>query len=71
MIYSQPGEKNAKVQFKKRYDNYINGEWVPPVAGQYFENITPVTGEVFCEVARSQAEDIDMLLKILFQSHLN
>lgn len=62
MIYSQPGEKDAKVQFKKRYDNYINGEWVPPISGQYFANITPVTGEVFCEVARSQAEDIELAL---------
>lgn len=62
MIYSRPGEKEAKVQFKKRYDNYINGEWVPPISGQYFENITPVTGEVFCEVARSQAEDIELAL---------
>ncbi|QXJ38573.1 EPTC-inducible aldehyde dehydrogenase [Parageobacillus caldoxylosilyticus] len=62
MIYSRPGEKDAKVQFKTRYDNYINGEWVPPIGGQYFENITPVTGEVFCEVARSQAEDIELAL---------
>jgi aldehyde dehydrogenase len=62
MIYSRPGEKDAKVQFKTRYDNYINGEWVPPIGGQYFENVTPVTGEVFCEVARSQAEDIELAL---------
>ncbi|MBB3908293.1 MULTISPECIES: aldehyde dehydrogenase [Anoxybacillaceae] len=62
MIYNRPGENGAKVQFKKRYDNYINGEWTPPISGQYFENITPVTGEVFCEVARSQAEDIELAL---------
>ncbi len=62
MIYSKPGEKDAKVQFKTRYDNYINGEWIPPISGRYFQNITPITGEVFCEVARSQAEDIELAL---------
>jgi aldehyde dehydrogenase len=62
MIYNQPGSANAKVHFKKRYENYINGEWTSPVKGQYFENVTPVTGEVFCEVARSTAEDIELAL---------
>ncbi|GAE34332.1 aldehyde dehydrogenase [Halalkalibacter akibai] len=62
MIYSQPGSANATVQFKKRYDNFINGEWTAPLNGQYFENVTPVTGEVFCEVARSSSEDIELAL---------
>ena len=48
--------------FKTRYDNFIGGKWVPPVKGQYFENITPVTGKPFCEVARSTAEDIELAL---------
>ena len=26
--------------YKKRYENYIGGKWVAPVAGEYFENIT-------------------------------
>ncbi len=62
MIYANPGHESSKVTFKKRYDNYINGEWTAPLSGQYFENVTPVTGEVFCEVARSQAEDIELAL---------
>lgn len=48
--------------YKKRYDNYIGGKWVAPVAGNYFENITPITGQAFCEVARSDAEDINLAL---------
>lgn len=62
MIYANPGQEGSKVTFKKKYDNYINGKWTAPVGGQYFENVTPVTGEVFCEVARSQAEDIELAL---------
>ncbi len=33
-----------------------------PVKGQYFENPTPITGQPFCEVARSTAEDIELAL---------
>jgi len=48
--------------FKKRYDNFIGGEFVAPVKGVYFPNITPITGQPFCEVARSTAEDIELAL---------
>jgi len=48
--------------FKQRYDNYIGGKFVPPVKGVYFPNITPITGQPFCEVARSGAEDIELAL---------
>ena len=62
MIYAQPGKEGSVVSFKPRYENYIGGEWVAPVKGQYFENITPVTGDVICEIPRSSAEDIDLAL---------
>lgn len=62
MKYANPNTEGSIVQFKKRYDNYIGGEYVPPVNGQYFENPTPVTGEVFCEVARSTKEDVEQAL---------
>ena len=58
MIYEQPGRPGSKVTFKPRYNNYINGEWTAPVRGNYFENPSPVNGKVFCEAARSTADDI-------------
>ena len=58
-VYAFPGTDGAKVEFKPRYEHYIGGEWVPPKKGQYFENITPVTGKVFTEAARGTAEDIE------------
>ncbi|RDK11947.1 acetaldehyde dehydrogenase ExaC [Cupriavidus lacunae] len=48
--------------FKSRYDNFIGGRWVPPVGGEYFENLSPITGKPFCEVARSREADIDLAL---------
>ncbi|MGQ7247321.1 acetaldehyde dehydrogenase ExaC [Halomonas sp. V046] len=62
MIYANPGQQGAVVAFDKRYGNYIGGEFVPPVKGQYFDNVSPVNGEVFCEIPRSSAEDIDKAL---------
>ncbi|MGA7569848.1 MAG: aldehyde dehydrogenase [Candidatus Aquilonibacter sp.] len=48
--------------FKKRYDNFIGGKFVPPVKGQYFANVSPIVGHPFTEVARSTAEDIELAL---------
>lgn len=62
MIYANPGSAQSSVQFKARYENYINGQWTAPLSGNYFDNITPVTGEVVCEVPRSDERDIDLAL---------
>ncbi|MFD3165777.1 aldehyde dehydrogenase family protein [Herpetosiphon sp. NSE202] len=62
MVYTNPNQPGSKVSFKSRYGNYINGEFVEPVKGMYFENITPVNGKPFCEVPRSTAEDIEKAL---------
>ena len=61
-VFAQPGTDGSVVTYKSRYDNWIGGKWVPPVKGQYFENVSPVNGKVFCEVARSTAEDIELAL---------
>lgn len=62
MQYANPNTEGALVQFKKRYDNFIGGEYVKPTNGDYFENASPVTGEVFCEVARSTEEDVELAI---------
>ena len=61
-VYARPGAPGALMSFQSRYENFIGGEWTPPAAGGYFENPSPVTGEVFCEIARSTAADIDRAL---------
>ena len=61
-VYAQPGQEGSKVDFRPRYENFIGGQWVPPAKGEYFENVTPITGRVFTEVARSTAEDIETAL---------
>jgi aldehyde dehydrogenase len=61
-VYARPGSADALMSYESRYDNFIGGEWVAPEQGRYFENPTPVTGQTFCEVARSDAADIDKAL---------
>src|SRR5438128_9144354 len=56
---SKLGVKNP---FRARYDNFIGGKWTPPVKGAYFENISPVFGRPFTEIARSSAEDVELAL---------
>ncbi|MDF1582642.1 MAG: aldehyde dehydrogenase family protein [Methyloprofundus sp.] len=62
MIYAAPNQAESKVDFKPRYANFIGGEWVAPVNGHYFDNISPVNGWVFCEIPRSTAADIELAL---------
>lgn len=62
MIYANPGTDGAIVSFKAQYENFIGGKWVPPVAGEYFENISPVDGQPFTKIPRSSAADIDLAL---------
>jgi aldehyde dehydrogenase len=61
-VHAAPNTEGSPVQFRSRYDHWIGGEYVPPASGQYFENVTPVTGQVFCEVARGNDVDIDRAL---------
>jgi aldehyde dehydrogenase len=60
--YQAPGQADSLVSVESRYGNFIGGEWVPPVSGKYFENITPVTGQPFTEIARSTGDDIELAL---------
>jgi len=62
MTYAAPGDKDAVITFKPRYENFIGGDWVAPKSGDYFRNKTPVTGDVFTEIARSGADDIELAL---------
>src|SRR3954466_2331487 len=51
--------RTAKAPFERRYGNYINGKWAEPRSGRYFENFSPVNGRLLCEIARSDAKDIE------------
>jgi aldehyde dehydrogenase len=62
MAFSTLNNLGIKSPFKEKYDNFIGGKWIKPVDGKYFENITPISGKPFCEVARSNEKDIELAL---------
>ena len=62
MLYAAPGAAGAKISFKPRYDNFINGQFVAPVEGRYFDVITPISGKVYTQAARSGEADIERAL---------
>ena len=62
MIYAYPNTTGAPLQYKAHYDNFIGGKWVAPTKGEYFDVVTPVTGQPYTKAARSTAEDIELAL---------
>lgn len=62
MLYAYPNTEKSPVQFRKKYDNFINGEWVAPLDGEYFDNSSPIDGKVFCQIARSKEADVEAAL---------
>lgn len=62
MLYQTPNTENSLVKFREKYDNFIGGEWVAPIDGEYFENTSPIDGKVICQVARSKTADIEKAL---------
>jgi aldehyde dehydrogenase len=53
---------NIEFPYKKQYGNFIGGEWVAPLGGEYFDNISPITGEPFTSIPRSREADIELAL---------
>ena len=51
--------------YKKQYDNFIGGQWVKPVGGEYFDNISPITGEPFTSIPRSREADVELAETLL------
>ena len=62
MLYAYPNTENSPVQFREKYDNFINGEWVAPLDDEYFDNSSPIDGKIFCQIARSKEADVEAAL---------
>ncbi len=49
-------------RLRARYDNFIGGGWKAPVQERYFTDNSPIDGSTLCEVARSDAADVERAL---------
>ena len=54
----------VKFPFKAKYGNYINGKFVEPKSGKYFDNVSPISNEKICSVARSNEQDVEAALDL-------
>ena len=48
--------------FKTRYGNFIGGAWVEPLDRRYFDNTSPINGQIITSIARSNAADVELAL---------
>lgn len=62
MAFDTFKELGVNHPYKTKYDNYINGTFQAPIDGRYFENVSPITGKAFCQVARSNEKDVELAL---------
>lgn len=62
VYYSEPNSKGSLVEFKSEYGNFIGGEWVGPIDGQFFDVVCPINGKPYTRVPRSKAEDVELAL---------
>ena len=48
-------------------ENYIGGNFIAPLSGEFIDGINPATAEVFCQIPNSNAKDIDVAVNIHFR----
>ena len=71
MLDKPAKSKSEGSGLRTRYDNFIGGEWKPPVKGRYFTDKSPIDGSTLCEVARSDAEDVERALDAAHAAKVN
>ena len=51
------------LNLEKKYQLFIDGEWVEPSGKDYLETTNPATGEVITEIANASDADVDLAVK--------
>src|SRR4051812_9904036 len=57
--YSPAPESNSYIKLQTRYPLFINGKFVAPRSGKYFDSINPATEEKLAEIAEGNSADVD------------
>ncbi|MEP7168608.1 MAG: aldehyde dehydrogenase family protein [Bacteroidota bacterium] len=61
--YAPAPESADHIQLKSKYNLFINGKFVEPQSGKYFETINPAKETKIADVAEANADDIDSAVK--------
>jgi aldehyde dehydrogenase (NAD+) len=61
--YAPSLEGTSHVQLKEKYELFIDGKWVKPSSGRYFDSINPANEEKLAEIAWASEDDVDLAVK--------
>ena len=56
-------ESTDHFSIKKQYELFIDGKWVKPTSGKYFDTINPATEEKLASIAEANEKDVDKAVK--------
>ena len=59
LAFAPAPESSSHVRLQKQYELFINGVWVKPEKGGYFETVNPSTEQVIARIAEATQEDVD------------
>ncbi|MBK6444943.1 MAG: aldehyde dehydrogenase family protein [Bacteroidetes bacterium] len=57
--YAPAPESKDHVRLEKKYELFIDGKFVSPSSGKYFDSINPATEGKLSEIAEANAKDVD------------
>jgi len=61
--YAPSPEATDHIRLQKQYDLFINGKFVKPNSGKYFDTINPTTEEKISSIAEANDKDVDSAVK--------
>src|SRR5436190_6457318 len=69
--YAPALEANSYIKLRNRYQLFINGRFVPPKSGDYFDSINPATEEELAEIGCANEKDVDRAVKAARRAYNN
>src|SRR5947209_11437473 len=69
--YAPAPESNDYIRLQKRYQLFINGRFVAPKSGKYFDSINPATEEKLAEIAEANAKDVGTAVSAARRAYQN
>ena len=61
--YAPSPEATDHIRLQKQYELFINGKFVKPNSGKYFDTINPATEEKISSIAEANDKDVDSAVK--------
>ncbi|PWL27294.1 MAG: betaine-aldehyde dehydrogenase [Fluviicola sp. XM-24bin1] len=69
--YAPAPESTGHVNLKEQYDLFIDGKWVKPDSGKYFDSTNPANKKKLASVAHANEKDVDKAVKAARKAYTN